>query len=469
MAQPCKLCGFSEPEFTFDEAVTPNRAACLPELIRSNNPPSHTEESQLREVLADAVQCMDDLDVRIAALRHDLEVLIRQKAHKELEIQEYKLVLHPIRRIPRDVLCEIFLCFIDEDLESEELESSLDPTLTQWIIPRVSSHWRSVSLSFRRMWATIRIIPDDFPSLDIGGWKLFMLGVQLNRSGSSQLSVLFYSKSAIKERHPILSMLLPTSARWKELFILVPAASFAAFAPLQGALASLQTLHIWISGFAKRPPLPAALSTYEFAPNVTSLYGNPYFFATIPFPFSQITKYEVDVEFTCCALLMLLSRMPNLEILHCKCGPDPLLTLPTFPRDDEELHSSATCTLLARLTLPALRFLDIVVHQTLDPVRSLIQRSGCAIDNLSLELVNMDDGTGFNLLQYVSSLTSFKLTCPESLNDVFIKTFTSSSTVLPLLQSLELTEQWGFDPAEMVELKTSRPLLSSLRIAGVRH
>ncbi|KAJ7589630.1 hypothetical protein C8J56DRAFT_36633 [Mycena floridula] len=134
---------------------------------------------------------------------------------------DFKAVLHPIRRLPKEILCEIFLSFINEDLEEDEEVGSLDPSMEQWIVVRVSSESRRIALSFPRLWSTIRIVHHDF-DLDHLVSVLHVLGSQLQRSGNHGLSVYInVGQHGIEPSHPLLPMLFSTSLRWKDLLLIV--------------------------------------------------------------------------------------------------------------------------------------------------------------------------------------------------------------------------------------------------------
>ncbi|KAJ7590477.1 hypothetical protein C8J56DRAFT_748986, partial [Mycena floridula] len=122
--------------------------------LGSNKPPSQLEESQFRELLTESAGSLKDLDERIATMRRDLEVLVFQRASKRREVEEYRSVLHPIRRLPKEILCEIFVSCVNEDLDDDGYNraNSLTASSTIWILPRVSADWRSITLSFPRMW-----------------------------------------------------------------------------------------------------------------------------------------------------------------------------------------------------------------------------------------------------------------------------------------------------------------------------
>ncbi|KAJ7589859.1 hypothetical protein C8J56DRAFT_585988 [Mycena floridula] len=487
----CKVCGFSAAS----ESAT--RYAPAPQiklLLESNFPPSDFQESNLREAVVEGNLCLQDLKSRIEKMRQDLEGLVREREEKEKEMTNYKDILHPIRRLPREILSEIFLSFINEELEEDESKSSLDPLSTQWIIPRVSRHWRSVALSLSRMWSTIRLNDEDFDiiNLDDSGRQrtLLMLGVQLCRSGSYQLSISISSGLDTASSHPLLQLLFPTSCRWKDLLLLVPVTFLPALGPIRGSLSSLHTLHIWPHNFTEHSPIDQDIIAFEFAPNLTTLVGNPYIFLRIVLPYAQITAYECKIGWTCSAYASLLSFLSNLQRLEVDCSSnDPLdarhgitntQKLVNLPRLysailDATLHSSADCSLLRRLSLPALTRLDIAVSESVAELRAMLQRSRCSLVILELAVNDIPDDTSIvELLDETPTLISLKVDSVEGFATKLVDDLIKNPSILPSLQALELGDSeehfsFALDMADISQLKALRPSLLFLEIDGERH
>ncbi|KAJ7589847.1 hypothetical protein C8J56DRAFT_936335 [Mycena floridula] len=136
----------------------------IDELLVSNRVPSHVQELQVREVVAERLQSLHDLDDRINKMRQDLEILLAERAVQDRETRRYRSVIHPIRRLPAEILSEIFLNFVSEDLEDMEADesmSSLHPSSMRWVVSLVCVSWRSVAVSLPKLWSTIRLAPSD--------------------------------------------------------------------------------------------------------------------------------------------------------------------------------------------------------------------------------------------------------------------------------------------------------------------
>ncbi|KAJ7590028.1 hypothetical protein C8J56DRAFT_859543 [Mycena floridula] len=353
--------------------------AAIDELLVSNRAPSHIQESQIRESLAECLQSLRELDDQIpAAISGDRQQeLLDEQALKRREAQEYRTILHPIRRLPAEILSEIFLDIIDEDLENlagfqnDRFMSSLDPSAMHWVLSLVSAYWRSVIITFPRLWSTIRLTPrilgtelqpfldgevetnagedreeekasaeeksvagetsekveiderEKRKSLDLDyysqlQWTSSRLSIQLERSASCQLrvSVVIFKPKMNLEQHSVLQMILPTSSRWTALLLLTTTIPTTFLSSLKGSLPSLSVLHVLI------PAWPEALPDFaESVPMLTTLAGHPRFLTQFKVPFSQITHYSTSslMDYDCCQLISLFQKLPNLETLDILC------------------------------------------------------------------------------------------------------------------------------------------------------
>ena len=105
----------------------------LLQFLNTNEPPSDIESSYLKLALPDKLEKIGDLDAHIREVQQQLRELLLQRWLIRHQADKYKTVLHPIRRIPAEVLCNIFLFCADETRGITP--NSLDPTSTTWTIP----------------------------------------------------------------------------------------------------------------------------------------------------------------------------------------------------------------------------------------------------------------------------------------------------------------------------------------------
>ncbi|KAJ7597954.1 hypothetical protein C8J56DRAFT_1109520 [Mycena floridula] len=483
MADGCKVCGFSasaEPNFPSEPQYA--RPPHIQELLNSNKPPSQIQEFQLRETLAQSLQSLDDLDAQISNMRHDIQQLVRERARKAAEIDGCKSVLHPIRRLPKEILCDIFLSFIEEDLEEEPEEekesSSLNPLEMNWIVSCVSTDWRAITLSFPRLWSTVRIVADDFELGASDASKLHILAVQLDRAAHHKLSVSVYNSSVVllEPSHPLLQILLSTSLRWRDLHLAMAHQSFVAFTSLRGSLTSLEKLHIW-SRWSN--PTDPTFSMFEFAPQLKTLWGHSNVVSRFSLSLSQITTFHSTRGTLCRSYPQLLVLMPNLIELQTTCSDADLedashdyliplsVRLPHLKHvafslcDEDEPHSSDDCVILSRLSLPVLQDLVVQLQSSTNELRGLLRRSGCSLKNMVLQTFgSVPREDCINLLLDVPTLESLTLGSDELLDE-----FIRNLSIVPALQRLKVKDlDSDFDPERITELKKSRPMLLVVEI-----
>ncbi|KAJ7589840.1 hypothetical protein C8J56DRAFT_859408 [Mycena floridula] len=522
----------------------------LQELLDSNRVPSSVQEFKIKKYLAETLESLHEIDDRIQRSADDglRELFLEEQADLQQLVKAYKSILHPIRRLPDEILAHIFLNFVDDDLENMkagESMSSLHPTSMQWALSLVCVPWRSVVVSLPKLWSTIRLAPSDLEaelqdeeshqversgkgnssgeystrekslkgekreeeeardsdtsdkaddSDQIGASSQFRLAlsrlrIQLQRSASRQLHVsvvVLYSRMTV-DPHPVLQMLLPTSSRWKTLFILVaprlPNGLHTFISSLKGQLPSVSTLHMLIPGW------PDDLTSFaESAPMLKTLAGHPRTLERYKLPFSQITKYYTSrMDYDCYWLISLFRLLPNLETLDIRCEQEedrafeddadryPVqlaflrkLISKRLLHSTSPDHSSEKCEILCLLTVPVLQDLDITLYDSTNELQLLLQRSQCSLVTLSLELHDVPDEECIELLRQIPSLVSLTLICTQTLAEKFIDTFIEEPSMLPALQSLVLQGDVKCEPDKLVQLllqlEMLRPLLKNLEI-----
>ncbi|KAJ7594644.1 hypothetical protein C8J56DRAFT_927276 [Mycena floridula] len=477
MDSNCKFCGNSpeeEPGIDAKELLQtlPTR---VQELLSSGCPPLPDQETaDLTSVLVDKSRKLEELESRIAEMRVEFKVLLEERARKQHELEAYKAVLHPIRRLPDEVLCEIFLSFVDEDLEQES--SSLDSSLMPWLIPRVSSHWRAVALELPRLWSTIRIPAEAFTPSNKNSLSrlLFMLGVQIHRSGSHPLSVALLSLHDIPQYHPIVCQLLPSSPRWKKFHAGIPFHSLESLAPLTAFLPSLAELHLRAEA---RAPTPEEIrsstihTVFKIAPSLRTLLGDPRILARCQLPWSRITDYRSSwtIPYYSSDLLQLFSCLTDLQRCHIvyvdgidyRNFPEPLqLNHLTELSLQKAVDTPIIPPLLDYLSIPGLSKLELHGLTEITSLLSFIERSSCSIEELHLESQILSDDDCLRILVRNPSLTSLTLDCPMTYTEKFMDRFIGLGTFLPSLQFLQLHNDIPYELPDFMILKQARPTLA---------
>ncbi|KAJ6622567.1 hypothetical protein B0H10DRAFT_1787781 [Mycena sp. CBHHK59/15] len=161
--------------------------------LNTNFVPSDPELEEIRSFLTNPLNELARLDAQIADMH------ARRKMLTEM-IDAHKALLSPMRRVPHDVLQEIFISCLPTDHNS-----LMDAREAPMILGHICSGWRRLALSTPMLWSSIHIpslikysqssIPSDFiPRCGelVQAW--------LDRSGNCSLSISNHDFTATETR-----------------------------------------------------------------------------------------------------------------------------------------------------------------------------------------------------------------------------------------------------------------------------
>ncbi|KAK0441241.1 uncharacterized protein EV420DRAFT_1580452 [Desarmillaria tabescens] len=213
----CTFCGIGllpDPKST--------RSARVTELLQQNGPPSYTARPALLATVQAGKATLLNFDEEIKKAREVLENLLLERERVALDVADAETLLHPIRLLSDDLLREIFSwCVYDWDdiVKCRYLPNeSLDPRRPPWTLTRISRRWREIAVSFPRLWSTMILDFSEYIRLEIPGMTcLFRLGLYLQRSRDTDLSVSIHSNSQFISDQPSLTLLETSMSRWKHL------------------------------------------------------------------------------------------------------------------------------------------------------------------------------------------------------------------------------------------------------------
>ncbi|CAE6372383.1 unnamed protein product [Rhizoctonia solani] len=109
------------------------------------------------EVTIDAMaEKINTLEVALAKLiaetKSQMNALVDQKHDLEKGVASAKGYLAPVRKLPSDILSDIFMMLLEND------------PLAPWTLSAVNKQWRTAALTTPRLWSRIRIQPPSMPS-----------------------------------------------------------------------------------------------------------------------------------------------------------------------------------------------------------------------------------------------------------------------------------------------------------------
>lgn len=457
----CSKCGFVE---TADINAPPSP---VPHLFQTQGAPSQTEATLIRRTLSGLHMDISKVDSEMRRLRGVLDRLSHTRSSLQRSLEAHKSLFAPIRRIPPELLAEIF--------QLSRLPEPTVPmtTFTQAVLLplQVCTQWRNVAILTPSLWASFDIVLKK-------NWKtgLALARCWLSRSGELPLSlrlwVRLYSRDYFEE---FLNVIMPYRERWKHLLISLPLQMPHHLSLPKGTLPMLESLHLsgpgteymqGVSLFKSAPRLQKLRLDHSIWPNILDV------------PWDQLSE--------CCIIGLglkhvfeALSRSPNLTRLKIDFDLQ-LLDYVSFlmPVEHYRLESLEILEnydigpFFDRITLPALRELTFrdCFWKEQTQLLSFLSRSACPIQKLSLSVrgTTIDDYDLLALLQLMPSLNELTLDHDPSQRCIttnFLERMTSQlgpdhngriCALAPNLERIEIRHTGGFDARAFISMIESR-------------
>ncbi|KAJ6507801.1 hypothetical protein C8R47DRAFT_1099604 [Mycena vitilis] len=198
MAQTCRKCGAPASIALTNPALDlPASPPDMAGFLHGNNAPLDTEIPFLRNSLSAAQKRVDALDLAVEHAREALEELMRKQKDAVDVVSQHCGALSPVRRMPHEMLCEIFASTAAGDPEAP------------WRLAGVCQSWRNAALEYGRLWSAINL-----PSLVSSNSALAKLQTQLHRSGNANLDVRIMERTVVPR---MLQLAVGQSHRWRTL------------------------------------------------------------------------------------------------------------------------------------------------------------------------------------------------------------------------------------------------------------
>ncbi|KAJ8089070.1 hypothetical protein PM082_014318 [Marasmius tenuissimus] len=482
-------------------------------LSKSNDPPSPPLLCEdIRRRYVEASECVATLDLQIKELFHGLAALQEARRRMVERKQLCASFLHPIRRLPPEILSEIFrictfdvqdvtFCY-DDQAEYRRFPGSLNTNRAPWVLGQVCRTWRFAALSTSELWASINLAWLHTPENATDSLK-FLLELQLQRSGESPLAISLHTGTYPEEhvrREFLTSLICSQISRWEEASIEGDPGGFAPLRPHRKLLPSLKTLHlslIYDSLWEAKP-----LFVFENSPLLRRFvmggFAN-FFQSEGQLPWRQLTHFvSRESEYWFPALwehYLILPKLCNIEVLVLDTefsdndGAPPSLhptlelrylhTLVLVHKVDPGFEDEPGIKqLLDWLILPALRILRLPAG--FDCPASLIDfsnRSRCSLEEFTVldvehnvttasaypdvfvELLKADALQSLHTLQ-LGGMKWARKNEGQELLDTFFRALTTGGTsplVLPKLRHVVLHyTDMAWDDETFVEMVASR-------------
>ncbi|KAJ7819522.1 hypothetical protein B0H13DRAFT_2131563 [Mycena leptocephala] len=127
-------------------------------LLRSNKEPNPSDKILAEDILRDKRAELFALEDDISRLEFSLKTLRNKHAVLSSEMTQYSSILSPIRRLPPEIIGEIFLYFAPLMHPDSDLENATQVKLP-WKLGHICRLWRTISLSLGQLWSVLDLGP----------------------------------------------------------------------------------------------------------------------------------------------------------------------------------------------------------------------------------------------------------------------------------------------------------------------
>ncbi|KAJ7740462.1 hypothetical protein DFH07DRAFT_839112 [Mycena maculata] len=190
-------------------------------LLHTNSAPSEQECLRIRDFVVGPAKEFENNAAEIARLKAELDSLANRQRQLTEFIGLHLALLSGARRLPDDILREIFMCTFPANGQA-----TMNPRDAPLLPTHVCRDWRSLALSMPQLWASLDIeLAGDQAGIDEGvrSW--------LARSGDLPLSISFVvSDDCLRTSAPILEALIMYCHRWEHMRFILP--SLDSYRPL---------------------------------------------------------------------------------------------------------------------------------------------------------------------------------------------------------------------------------------------
>ncbi|KAK0215804.1 hypothetical protein IW262DRAFT_1465509 [Armillaria fumosa] len=368
----------------------------------------------------------------------------RRTVMKELKNREF--IYAPIRRLPRDILIEIFHSICDfwwqdyqEQYEDDFERDSLDVTGPLWVLGRVSGLWRNILHTSPASWARYILVTSPLYK-----HAREILQTYLNYTGEHPLSLVIILEGVNLTREgEVMPLLVQSYYRWKNVRIHTTIAHTRYLESISH-LPILQTIDINIMDVhGSDYSSDMCLNAPQLWQATLSRCG----IHQIRLP-PTITHYSGHI--TDAQDLQLLSQLPKLRTCHVKFSRLVLGSKQESPVVIVELCQLYITDAYALnfLTAPMLQSLTIAGGSpaSLSCIPTFFRRSGCHLESFSIGMA-MTESKSSTMISDVfsyeacSSISHLKLEIGSMWRGKASRAFASSftpSSILPNLQHLVL-------------------------------
>ncbi|KAJ7648235.1 hypothetical protein DFH06DRAFT_1332471 [Mycena polygramma] len=346
-------------------------------LLNSNEAPLGPDVAIIKSTISKIDKHLAELDVEIERLQERMRELQNEWALLSHYRDRNHGVLSPVRRIPPEVLGEIF------SWTSRKMRMKDSP----WLFTHVSQYWRAVAVSHSKLWSLVAIKYQ--PETDPSAYPLAMVETQLARAKKLKIH---FSGCQISNAGPQTEMfryLSKHASRWEELSLVLTSDLYPILNDLRGRVPSLCRVSIrW-----DREESRAGADSIHFLESAPSLVDvdvlNKHRYVPVSLPSQQLTRYRLDAPWEIHeGLLKLASNL-------VEAGISVKSSASLWPESDVIINLASVRRLYAstpqvfrRIRVPALEELamNFGSHRATvaGDLKSLVARSACNLRRICL-------------------------------------------------------------------------------------
>lgn len=432
-------------------------------LLYNNDPRVDYQVAEITSSLGIARSLKSELASQVTEMRMNLLRLEREELHAARHIERCEFALAPIRRIPTEILGQIFLCYVD--LLSDKTVC-VDVKGGVWILGHICSYWRAVALSTPQLWTTCAFYCgtrqlNDAPAL-VGAW--------FERARERPLSIRFRC-DAIQFHPPppiqvqettwqaVFAIFLAHCGQWKEAELTAPADLFERMEAARNNLPILQRLDLCIAPYGET----SRISTFSVAPRLQDVS----FIVVGPepprvlLPWLQLKSYKGTSSPS--GVSHILSDAPKIVDCTLYEGDDqPPPSDPPLVHRLRNLHLTNCGPTPEFLILPALQSLRFPASdiELLPSLERLLQRSMAAPTSLHIDDFTLSSEL-MTVLAAAPTITDLTMQCDGrqsiDVTNGFFDSFMDGGSIAPLLPALRRLSMQGLAFGEsMVRMLEAR-------------
>ncbi|KAJ6606218.1 hypothetical protein DFH09DRAFT_1353414 [Mycena vulgaris] len=213
------------------------------ESLRSNSPPPNHLPSTM-STLSQEIACYE---VEISRLRAQLKTVEADHATLLAQYSDCRGLLAPIRRLPSEILVEIFAAFCATSHTDAQTYSAALSRLAQaplLALSQVCARWHALVMGTPKLWATIglnSVLWRDPASTEN---MMTLLRAAIQRGNKCLLDIVIIDRTS--ERHvPGLELLAEQSERWRSAKFVCAAPDLQHLSIVKGRVPYLESLGVW--------------------------------------------------------------------------------------------------------------------------------------------------------------------------------------------------------------------------------